>query len=140
MTRVASTSRQRAKEPRTAATAGVADGLRTRIGRSYRFEAAHFLPRLPKGHRCRNLHGHNYRVEIVVSGALDQRGFVRDFAELDAIVMPLVRQVDHKLLNDIEGLDNPTAEIIAAWFFEHVDDCERVRVYENDECWAEVER
>ena len=89
MTRVASTSRQRAKEPRTAATAGVADGLRIRMGRSYRFEAAHFLPRLPEGHRCRNLHGHNYRVEIVVSGALDQRGFVWDFAELDAIVMPL---------------------------------------------------
>jgi 6-pyruvoyltetrahydropterin/6-carboxytetrahydropterin synthase len=121
-------SRQR---PRTAR-------LVNRIGRTYRFESAHHLPHLPDGHKCKNLHGHNYRVEIVVAGRLDQRGFVRDFAEIDAEVMPLVRQVDHKLLNDIPGLENPTAEVIAAWFFERIEGCECVRVYENDECWAEV--
>lgn len=109
-----------------------------RIGRSYRFESAHYLPRVSEGHRCRNMHGHNYRVEIVVRGELDERGFVRDFAELDADIAPLLKQVDHKLLNEVEGLENPTAEIIAAWFFERLAGCERVRVYENDDCWAEV--
>ena len=112
--------------------------LTTRIGRSYRFESAHHLPHLPDGHKCKNLHGHNYRLEIVVRGSLDARGFVRDFAEIDAEVTPLIRQVDHKLLNDIEGLENPTAEIIAAWFMARIGGCERVRIYENDECWAEV--
>ena len=112
--------------------------LATRIGRSYRFESAHHLPHLPDGHKCKNLHGHNYRLEVVVRGRLDERGFVKDFAEIDAEVMPLVRQVDHKLLNDIEGLENPTAEIIAAWFLARIAGCERVRVYENDDCWAEV--
>ena len=53
-------------------------------------------------------------------------------------VAPLIRQIDHKLLNDIEGLENPTAEIIAAWFMARIGGCERVRIYENDECWAEV--
>jgi 6-pyruvoyltetrahydropterin/6-carboxytetrahydropterin synthase len=110
----------------------------TRIGRSYRFEAAHHLPLLPEGHRCRNLHGHNYRVSVVVRGTPDARGFVKDFAEVDAVVLPLVEQVDHRLLNDIEGLENPTAEVIARWFLDRIPDCERVRVYENDECWAEV--
>ena len=112
----------------------------TKIGRAYRFEAAHYLPLVPEGHRCRNLHGHNYRVEIVVSGTLDSRGFVLDFAELDDLMDPVLKQVDHRLLNDVKGLENPTAEIIAAWFLNQIPHCERVRVYENDDCWAEVAR
>jgi 6-pyruvoyltetrahydropterin/6-carboxytetrahydropterin synthase len=112
----------------------------TSIGRSYRFESAHLLPKVPEGHRCRNLHGHNYRVEIVARGALDSRGFVKDFAELDADMAPLLAQLDHKLLNDVAGLENPTAEIIARWFLDRLQGCERVRVWENDDCWAEVAR
>lgn len=110
----------------------------TRIGRTYRFESAHHLPNLPDGHKCKNLHGHNYRLEVVVRGNLDARGFVKDFAEIDAVVAPLLKRVDHRLLNDVEGLENPTAEVIAAWFLARVPDCESVRVYENDDCWAEV--
>jgi 6-pyruvoyltetrahydropterin/6-carboxytetrahydropterin synthase len=112
--------------------------LTTRIGRIYRFESAHHLPLLPEGHRCRNLHGHNYRIEVVVSGKLDPRGFVMDFAEMDAAIMPMIKEVDHRLLNEIAGLENPTAEIIANWFFQRIKGCESVRVYENDDCWAEV--
>ena len=110
----------------------------TRIGRTYRFESAHYLPLVPEGHKCRNLHGHNYRVEIVVRGKLDKRGFVKDFAEIDAEIMPLIKSLDHRLLNEVEGLENPTAEIIASWFFCRISQCESVRVYENDESWAEV--
>ena len=112
----------------------------TRIGRSYRFESAHFLPKVPEGHRCRNLHGHNYRVEVVATGALDGRGFVKDFAELDAWMAPLIAEVDHKLLNEVKGLENPTAEIIARWFLDRLPGCERIRVWENDDCWAEIQR
>ena len=110
----------------------------TRIGRTYRFESAHRLPLLPATHRCHNLHGHNYRVDIVVRGAVDDRGFVKDFFEVDAEILPLLKIVDHKYLNEVEGLENPTAEIIAAWFLARIEDCESVRVYENDDCWAEV--
>ncbi len=109
-----------------------------RIGQSFRFESAHFLPLVPDGHKCKNMHGHNYRIEIVVSGPLDERGFVRDFAEIKAAVMPLIERLDHHVLNDIKGLENPTAEVIAAWFLERIEGCESVRVYENDDCWAEV--
>ncbi len=110
----------------------------TRIGRTYWFEAAHYLPLVPDGHKCKNIHGHNYRVEIVIAGQLDERGFVMDFAEIDDQIAPLLKQVDHRLLNEVAGLENPTAEIIAAWFLERIQDCERVRVYENDNSWAEV--
>ena len=120
-----------------------AEGLRqgrmtTRIGKTYRFEAAHHLPKVPDGHKCKNMHGHNYRIEGVFSGKLDDRGFVADFAELDAEVVPFIKQVDHRVLNEVEGLENPTAENIAAWFLQRIKGCELVRVYENDDCWAEV--
>jgi 6-pyruvoyltetrahydropterin/6-carboxytetrahydropterin synthase len=50
----------------------------------------------------------------------------------------MIKEVDHRLLNEIAGLENPTAEIIANWFFQRIEGCESVRVYENDDCWAEV--
>jgi len=55
--------------------------------------------------------------EVVRIGKLDPRGFVMDFAEMDAAIMPMIKEVDHRLLNEIAGLENPTAEIIANWFF-----------------------
>ena len=115
--------------------------LRTKIGRTFRFEAAHFLPRVPDGHKCKNMHGHNYRIEVVIAcKTLDERGFVMDFAEVDAAVMPLIEQVDHRVLNEVAGLENPTAEIIAAWFLQRIEGCQSVRVYETDDCWAQVDQ
>ena len=108
------------------------------IGRTYRFESAHHLPCVPDGHKCKHMHGHNYRIEIVTSGPIDDRGFVRDFAELDSDVLPLIKLVDHKVLNDVDGLENPTAENIALWFLARIPGCQSVRVYENDDCWAQA--
>lgn len=127
-----------ASTPAVSPSNPTASRLITRIGRTYRFEFAHHLPLLPNGHKCKNVHGHNYRVDVVLSGTLDARGFVMDFAEIDAEIMPLIKAVDHRLLNEVEGLENPTAEIIATWFFQRIKGCESVRVYENDDCWAEV--
>jgi 6-pyruvoyltetrahydropterin/6-carboxytetrahydropterin synthase len=109
-----------------------------RIGRTYRFESAHHLPLVSDGHKCKNLHGHNYRIEVVFSGKLDNRGFVADFADLDAAIMPIIKIVDHHVLNGIEGLENPTAENISEWFFVRITGCHSVRVYENDDCYAET--
>jgi len=54
--------------------------------------------------------------------------------------LPFIKQVDHKVLNEVEGLENPTAELIAAWFLARIPDCKSIRVYENDDSWAEIER
>lgn len=121
----------------------------TAITRRYHFEAAHFLPFVAEDHRCRRMHGHNY--EIVVwatrntSNDLDQRGFVVDFAELDALVLPLVGKVDHRCLNDIEGLENPTAELIGHWFMRQLSQLNEVsvtaiHVYETKDCCAIVQK
>jgi 6-pyruvoyltetrahydropterin/6-carboxytetrahydropterin synthase len=86
------------------------------------------------------MHGHSYRVDVVVKGPLDRRGFVADFAEIDAQVLPLLGKLDHRVLNDVEGLENPTAELIAAWLLKRLPACESVRVWETDDCWAERRR
>ena len=112
----------------------------TRIARSYNFESAHFLPKVPEEHRCRRMHGHNYKVEVTFLAELDARGFVKDFAEIDFLIAPLIAEVDHRVLNDIAGLDNPTAEFIAAWFLARLPEAASVRIYENDRSWAEVVR
>ena len=112
-----------------------------KVGRSYRFEAAHFLPNVPEHHKCRNMHGHNYRVEVTIAGQIDERGFVMDFCELDAIVKPLVEKLDHKVINSV--IENPTAEMIATWFKHNLGKSVPsgrlwVRVYETENGWAEA--
>lgn len=115
-----------------------------RVGAIYTFEAAHYLPNVPADHKCRRMHGHNYKVEVLLSSpALDERGFVVDFAELDAAMQPLIAQIDHTTLNDTSGLENPTAEIIALWFRGHLKSAlpgfhPIVRVWETDRYFAET--
>lgn len=86
--------------------------------KEFRFEAAHFLPRLPQTHKCRRIHGHSFRGEIAVRGPLDPHlGWVIDFADLKRAVEPIVELLDHQLLNEIDGLANPTAEKLAVWIW-----------------------
>ena len=87
--------------------------------KDFRFEAAHYLPNVPEGHKCRRMHGHSFRGEVAVRGPIDPHtGWVMDFADLKAVVEPIVRQLDHYVLNDIAGLENPTSEILAVWIWE----------------------
>jgi 6-pyruvoyltetrahydropterin/6-carboxytetrahydropterin synthase len=86
------------------------------------FEAAHYLPAAPAGHKCRRLHGHSFRARIVVGGPLDEkRGWVLDFGELKGHLQPLHAELDHRLLNEVEGLANPTSEEIARWLWERIE-------------------
>ncbi|MGE5183485.1 MAG: 6-carboxytetrahydropterin synthase QueD [Acidobacteriota bacterium] len=95
--------------------------MRTRLERSYRFEAAHFLPKVPAGHKCARMHGHSYLIEVAIEGEVDPgRGWVIDFADIDEAAMPLVRQLDHQILNEIDGLANPTSELLAAWWWQRL--------------------
>ncbi len=92
--------------------------MRTRVHREYRFEAAHFLPRVREGHKCARMHGHSYQVLVVIEGEIDPNlGWVMDFGDLDEVVMPLVNALDHRVLNDLAGLENPTSELLATWMW-----------------------
>jgi 6-pyruvoyltetrahydropterin/6-carboxytetrahydropterin synthase len=85
----------------------------------YHIEAARRLPNLPESHPCSRVHGHSFCIEIYVSGPVDPNtGWVIDFADLDAAFAPIKAQLDHRYLNDIAGLDNPTSERLAQWLWQ----------------------
>jgi 6-pyruvoyltetrahydropterin/6-carboxytetrahydropterin synthase len=89
--------------------------------REFTFEAAHRLPKVPAGHKCARLHGHSYRVEVQVSGEVDaDTGWVLDFADLSEAFRPVREQLDHYYLNDIDGLQNPTSEVLARWIWDRL--------------------
>jgi 6-pyruvoyltetrahydropterin/6-carboxytetrahydropterin synthase len=87
----------------------------------FRFEAAHHLPKAPAVHPCRRLHGHSFLVTLTVVGEPDPAsGWVVDYAEIGAAWAPLHELLDHRLLNEVDGLDNPTSELLCVWIWERV--------------------
>ena len=95
--------------------------MKMELRKSFQFEAAHLLPRLPKTHKCRRLHGHSFKVDIVVAGECDPKlGWLMDYADITRAFKPLWEKLDHRYLNDIPGLQNPTSEVIAAWIWQRL--------------------
>lgn len=95
--------------------------MRVRLTREFTFEAAHLLPRAPEGHKCRRLHGHSFRVEVVVQGEVDPAtGWLLDYGEIKDLVEPIRLEVDHRYLNEIQGLENPTSEHLSAWIWKRL--------------------
>ena len=88
--------------------------MRVRLTKDFTFEAAQTLPKAPEGHKCRKVHGHSFKVEISVEGEADlATGWLYDHAEIGAAMKPLIQQLDHSYLNEIDGLENPTIENMA---------------------------
>ena len=115
-----------------------------KIAQAFTFEAAHYLPNVPSTHRCHRMHGHSYRVVLELSGVVDPvTGFVADFFDIEAAFAPLLAELDHRCLNEIAGLANPTAENIALWIWQRVKPAlaqlAAVTVHETPDCWAEYD-
>ena len=108
-----------------------------RIFKDFQIEAAHKLPNVPEGHKCRRLHGHSYKIAIHVEGQPGgDSGWVMDFADISATFMPVFNELDHHYLNEIEGLDNPTSENLAKWIWARLKPSlpELVSIYINETC------
>src|ERR1700709_439962 len=95
--------------------------MNVRLAHGSRFEAAHRLPKVPDGHKCARLHGHSFRVELVVFGPVDPAtGWFIDFAHFYDAGQPLHDQLDHNYLNDVAGLENPTSEVLSGWIWARI--------------------
>ena len=91
------------------------------IFKEFVIEAAHRLPNLPAEHKCWRLHGHSFRVGVHVSGTLDEKlGWVQDFADITSAFAPVFDALDHRYLNEIAGLENPTSENLARWIWQRL--------------------
>ena len=95
--------------------------MRTELSKTFTLEAAHRLPHVPADHKCARLHGHSFEVTLHVTGPVDPKlGWVIDFAEIKRAFAPLHELLDHRYLNEVEGLANPTSENLARFILERV--------------------
>ncbi|MET6997714.1 6-carboxytetrahydropterin synthase QueD [Chitinophaga defluvii] len=91
------------------------------ISKQFIFDAAHFLPNVPDGHKCKNIHGHTYHLTVLIDGPLQENlGWVIDYGDLKKAIAPVIEQVDHQLLNNIPGLENPTSEMLVVWIWQQI--------------------
>jgi 6-pyruvoyltetrahydropterin/6-carboxytetrahydropterin synthase len=92
------------------------------IFKEFTLEAAHLLPNVPEGHKCRRLHGHSFRVAVHVRGTVGvDSGWIMDFAAISDAFAPVFASLDHRFLNEVAGLSNPTSENLAVWIWERLE-------------------
>ena len=96
--------------------------MKVELTQEFRFEAAHRLPRVPADHQCARMHGHSFKIDVVLAGPLDERmGWLVDFDQVRTTVEPLLkRELDHRTLNDVPGLENPTSEMLCVWLWKRL--------------------
>ena len=89
-----------------------------RIYKEFLFEAAHYLPSAPPGSPNARLHGHSFRARVSIEGApAADTGYIFHFDELARAMADARDALDHRLLNEVEGLEAPTLERIAIWLW-----------------------
>jgi 6-pyruvoyltetrahydropterin/6-carboxytetrahydropterin synthase len=118
--------------------------MKVRLVQEFRFEAAHWLPKVPPGHRCAKLHGHSFRIEVAVAGPVNEEtGWFIDYQRLQDAWTPVGAQLDHNCLNEVPGLENPTSELLARWLWDRLSpslpSIERVTVFETNDARCEYE-
>lgn len=93
--------------------------MKYELKQQFQIESARFLPNLAKSHPCASMHGHSFKIVLCLVGDLDPHiGWLVDYHEIARCMQPVLKQLDHKVLNDVPGLENPTSELLAKWLFE----------------------
>lgn len=94
--------------------------MKYEIKQHFSIESARWLPHLPASHPCSRMHGHSFKIILRLVGDLHpQIGWMIDYNDIQAIMKPLIEKIDHRVLNEVEGLENPTSELLAKWLYDH---------------------
>ena len=107
------------------------------VYKEYYINSARFLPNLPKEHICSQIHGHTYNIKVSVKGSINSvTGFVIDAFDIDKFFNKVYIEIDHKLLNEIKGLENPTSENICIFIWgrlvEDIPNLYQIEIKENN--------
>lgn len=87
----------------------------------FQIESARFLPHLEATHPCSRMHGHSFKIVLTIKGPLHpQFGWVMDYNDITSVMQPILKEIDHRILNEIVGLENPTSELLAQWIYNRV--------------------
>ncbi len=93
--------------------------MKFELKQQFRIESARFLPNLPDSHPCHRMHGHSFSITLRLIGPLDPKvGWVRDYHQIELLMKPLLGKLDHHILNEVPGLENPTSELLCKWIYE----------------------
>ena len=93
--------------------------MKFELKQHFQIESARFLPHLPESHPCSRVHGHSFKIILTLVGDLDPKiGWVIDYNDISERIKPLLQMIDHRVLNEVEGLENPTSELLAKWLYE----------------------
>lgn len=97
--------------------------MKFELRQQFQIESARFLPNLPPSHPCSRMHGHSFKIVLRLVGDQDSHvGWVRDYNDIEKKVRPLLSEIDHRTLNEVAGLENPTSENLALWLFDRLRD------------------
>lgn len=95
--------------------------MKIELRQHFYIESARFLPKLPKNHPCREMHGHSFKITLVLQGETDPKlEWLIDYNEINRLAKPLLAKIDHKVLNKVAGLSNPTTENLCVWIYKNL--------------------
>ena len=100
----------------------MAPDLTFEIEKDFQFEAAHYFGHADANDLFKKVHGHSFAGTVTIEGAAQQdKGWIRDLWKIDQIIQKTIEPLDHSLLNQVEGLEQPALEQIAKWVFERLE-------------------
>ena len=92
------------------------------IEKDFQFEAAHYFGHDDANDLFKKVHGHSFAGTVRMKGAAqEEKGWIRDLWKIDQIVKEVVGPLDHSLLNEVDGLEQPALEQIAKWIFDRLE-------------------
>jgi 6-pyruvoyltetrahydropterin/6-carboxytetrahydropterin synthase len=93
--------------------------MKFELKQHFQIESARFLPHLEKTHPCSRMHGHSFKIVLTLVDEADAKlGWVIDYNEIQAKMKPILDRIDHRVLNEVPGLENPTSELLTKWVFD----------------------
>lgn len=93
--------------------------MKYELKQHFQIESARFLPHLEKSHPCSRMHGHSFKIILRLVDDLDPKlGWVIDYNDIQKAMKPILEQIDHRVLNEVAGLENPTSELLAKWIYD----------------------